>query len=72
MSMIEKKQYQMFCAICGADPSGNAGNQFYIIPGAPAAAGYFAVFLGRFAPYLERAFMRLATPAVSNVPRMMW
>ena len=27
--------------------------------------------LGLFAPYLERACLRFATPAVSNVPRMM-
>ena len=28
--------------------------------------------LGRFAPYLERPCLRSFTPAVSNVPRMMW
>ena len=28
--------------------------------------------LGLFAPYLERACIRLATPAVSSVPLMMW
>src|SRR5450830_249279 len=30
-----------------------------------------APFLARLAPYFERAFIRLATPAVSSVPRMM-
>ncbi len=29
-------------------------------------------FLGRFAPYRERACILLATPAVSRAPRMMW
>ena len=29
-------------------------------------------FLGRLAPYRERACIRLATPAVSRAPRMMW
>ena len=29
-------------------------------------------FFGRFAPYLERACIRLATPAASSAPRMMW
>ena len=28
--------------------------------------------LGRLAPYLERRCVRLATPAVSSVPRTMW
>lgn len=28
-------------------------------------------YFARFAPYLERACLRLATPAVSNAPRMM-
>ena len=29
-------------------------------------------FLGAFAPYLERPWLRLATPWASSVPRMMW
>jgi len=32
---------------------------------------YLAAF-GLFAPYLERACFLFATPAVSNVPRMIW
>ena len=28
--------------------------------------------LGRLAPYLERRWVRLSTPAVSSAPRMMW
>ena len=33
---------------------------------------YFFAALGRFAPYLERACILFATPAVSSVPLMMW
>ena len=33
---------------------------------------YFLAALGRLAPYLERRCVRLATPAVSSVPRTMW
>ena len=32
---------------------------------------YFLAF-GRLAPYFERRCRRLATPAVSSVPRTMW
>ena len=33
---------------------------------------YFFASFGLFAPYLERACLLLATPAVSSVPLMMW
>ena len=33
---------------------------------------YFFASFGLLAPYLERACLLLATPAVSSVPRMMW
>ena len=33
---------------------------------------YFLASFGLFAPYLERACLLLATPAVSRVPRTMW
>lgn len=33
---------------------------------------YFLASFGLFAPYLERACLLLATPAVSSVPLMMW
>ena len=37
---------------------------------ASVANSYFLAF-GRLAPYLERRWVRLATPAVSSVPRTM-
>gem|GEM_PF-3708876 len=37
---------------------------------APDSRGAYP--LGRFAPYLERPCFRLATPAASSVPRIMW
>ena len=33
---------------------------------------YFLASFGLFAPYLERACLLFATPAVSSVPRTMW
>ena len=36
------------------------------------SANYFLAALGRFAPYLERLWLRFATPCASRVPRMMW
>ena len=39
---------------------------------ADKVAYYFLAALGRLAPYFERRWVRLATPAVSRVPRTMW
>src|SRR5688572_6574139 len=40
-------------------------------PGLPRTLGD-TYALGRLAPYLERPCFRLATPAASSVPRIMW
>ena len=36
----------------------------------PGGSG--VAYFGRLAPYLERLFLRLATPCVSSTPRTMW
>ena len=33
---------------------------------------YFFLALGAFAPYLERLWLRFATPCASSTPRIMW
>lgn len=50
----------------------NSSVRCYLLETSFRLPNYFFASFGLLAPYLERACLLLATPAVSSVPRMMW
>ena len=50
----------------------NSSVRCYLLETSFRLPNYFFASFGFLAPYLERACLLLATPAVSSVPRMMW
>ena len=50
----------------------NSSVRCYLLETSFRLPNYFFASFGLLAPYLERACLLFATPAVSSVPRMMW